>query len=79
MLSNATVCFVFTVSPSSPAEPETAADAPVIVYVDDDPHSLLAELSGKQIPLDHSHIAHFILSLSCIRFSYCTCLLLSHA
>ena len=31
----------------SSVDPETAADAPVIDYVDDEPSSLSAELPGK--------------------------------
>ena len=52
MLSDASVCLVFTVSSPiffSPIDPETAADAPVIDYVDDDPSSLSAELLGKPL------------------------------
>ena len=43
-------------------DPETAADATVIDYVDDDPSSLSAELPGKPPPFDHPDIAHSILS-----------------
>ena len=39
---------IFTVFPLfSPVDPETAADVPVIDYVDDDPSSVSAELPGK--------------------------------
>ena len=31
----------------SPVDPETAVDAPVIDYVDDDPSSLSTDLAGK--------------------------------
>ena len=34
----------------SPVDPETADDAVVIDYVDDDPSSLSAELPGKALP-----------------------------
>ena len=54
-----------------PVDPETAVDAPMIDYVDDDTSSFSAELPGKQTPLDHSDIAHSILSHACIRFCYC--------
>ena len=40
----------------SPVDPETDA-APEYDYAPDD-QSLLAELPGKQNPLDHSYIAH---------------------
>ena len=48
----------------SPVDPETDA-APVTDYVTDDPSSVLAELAGKQNPLDHSDIALFP-SLLCL-------------
>ena len=41
--------------------PRDDADAPVIDYVTDDP-SFSSEQPGKQTPLDHSDIAHSILS-----------------
>ena len=49
MLSGTSVCSVFTVSSpsSSPVDIETAVDAAVIDYVDDDPSSLSVELPGK--------------------------------
>ena len=59
----------------SPVDPE-ADDALVIDYVDDDTSSFSAELLGKQTPLDHSDIAHSILSHAFIRFCYCYRLLL---
>ena len=34
----------------SPVDPETAADAPVTDYTDDDPSSLSVELPGKPPP-----------------------------
>jgi hypothetical protein len=66
------VCFVFIVS--SPLffliDPETDA-APGYDYTHDD-QPLALELPGKHSPLlDHSDIAHFILSYACIRFCYC--------
>ena len=45
----------------SRVDPETAVDAPVIDYVDNDPSTLSAELLGKT-PFDHPDIAHSILS-----------------
>ena len=44
----------------SPVDPETAADAVVINYLNDDPF-FLSEQSGKP-PFDHPDIAHSILS-----------------
>ena len=41
----------------SPVDPETDADATGYDYASDD-QPLLAELPGKQNPLDHSYIAH---------------------
>ena len=44
--------YIYCFSPLfSPVDPETAADAAVIDYVDDDPSSLSTELPGKQTPL----------------------------
>ena len=61
MLSDASVCFVFTVSPPLlSSRPETDA-APVIDYVDDGTSSFSVELPGKP-PFDHPDIAHSILS-----------------
>ena len=61
MLSDASVCFVFTVSPPLlSSRPETDA-APVIDYVDDDSSSLSTELLGKP-PFDHPDIAHSFIS-----------------
>ena len=53
MHSIALVCSVFIVSSpfSSPVDPETVVDVPVIDYVDDDPSSVSAELPGKPPPL----------------------------
>ena len=51
----------------SPVDPETAVDALVIHYVDEDTSSFSAELPGKQTPLEHSNIAHFFPSHACIR------------
>ena len=59
----------------SSVDPVMAADAAVIDYADDDTSSFSAELPSKP-PLDHSDIAHSILSHACIRFCYCYCLLL---
>ena len=61
---------------SSPVDPETAVDAPVIDYVDDDTSSFSAELPGKQTPLEHSDIAHFFLSHACIRTATALCVIL---
>ena len=47
-------------------DPETDG-APVTDYVSDDPSSSTAELPGKQTPIDHSDIAHSLLSYACIR------------
>ena len=47
----------------SPVDPETDAAAEYDYALDDQP--LLAELPGKQNPLDHSYIA-YSLSLSCL-------------
>ena len=44
----------------SPVDPETAADAAVIDYVDDDPPSSLSNQASP--PFDHPDIAHSILS-----------------
>jgi hypothetical protein len=58
------VCLLFICSPLSSilsVDPEDAVD-PEYDYVDDDP-SFSVELPGKQTPLDHSDIAHFLFSL----------------
>ena len=52
------VIYLFLPPLSSSVDPATAADAPVIDYVTDNPSSFSAELPGKQNPLDHSYIAH---------------------
>ena len=44
----------------SPIDPEIAADAPVIDYLDDDPPSCLRNQASP--PFDHPDIAHSILS-----------------
>ena len=44
----------------SPVDPETAADATMIDYVDDDPPSRLSNQASP--PFDHPDIAHSILS-----------------
>ena len=51
----------------SPVDLETAADALVIDYVDDDTSSFSTKLPGKQTLLEHSDIAHFFPSHACIR------------
>jgi hypothetical protein len=43
--------YLFLPPLSSAIDPATAADAPVIDYVTDDPSSFSPELLGKQIPL----------------------------
>ena len=67
MLCDALISLLFIVFPLRyffPVDPETDA-APVIDYIGDDTSSLSAKLPGKQTPLEHSDIAHF-LSLSCM-------------
>ena len=60
----------------SPVDPETDADALVIDYVDDDTSSFSTELPGKQIPLEHSDIAHLFLSYAWIRTGTAFCMIL---
>ena len=65
MLCDALIALLFIMFPLHyffPVDPETAADAPVIDYLDDDPSSFSAELPGKQTHLDHSDVTHSILS-----------------
>ena len=73
MLCVAYFCCVFIVSspsslsiePGTDVVPETGAAQETDYTVDEPPFA--AELPGKQTPLDHSDIAHSILSYACIR------------
>ena len=59
----------------SPVDPETAAKASVTDYVIDGP-SFSSEQLGKQTPLEHSDIAHSLLSYACIRTTTAFCMIL---
>ena len=54
-------------------DPETAADATVIDYVNDDPPSCLSNQASPPLIIPISPIPF---SHACIRFCYCYCLLL---
>ena len=75
MLCDAMLLYIYCFFPLfSPVDPETAVDAAVINYVDDDPF-FLSEQPGKPPPLIIP-ISPILYSHACIRFCYCYCLLL---